>query len=68
LLVFKLDGLQKHVGCHKTTFAWPGDGYWWILHGSSRQNAKNKWQYTTFHGQVSMAQQITNRDLIESKR
>jgi hypothetical protein len=21
LLVFKLDGLQKHVGCHKTTFA-----------------------------------------------
>jgi len=58
LLVFKLDGLQKHVGCYKATFAWLGvvvDEFYMSLFN---QHLKNEWQYATFHGQASMVQQI----------
>lgn len=68
ILILKLDGLQKHVGCCKITFVRLGvvvDEYYMSL---SSQHVKNEWQYATFHGQASMAQQIANGDLVESKK
>jgi hypothetical protein len=63
LLVHKQDGLWKHVGHCKITCVWPGVAISEYYLRSFSQHVKKKQQYATFHGQVSMAQQITNGDL-----